>query len=71
MAELGQLFTLYWTQTFADGMRAHNETPLLLPRASYAGSIRHGAGLWSGDIHCTFTVRKTHLRTGLYGAFVP
>ena len=34
----------YWTQAFSDGMKAHGETPLLLPRASYAGSWRYGAG---------------------------
>lgn len=44
-AEMGQLFTLYWTQMFADGMRAKGEQPILLPRASYAGTWRNGKGL--------------------------
>ena len=64
-AEMGMMFTLYWTQMFADGVRALGAPPVLLPRASYAGTQRHGAALWSGDIHCTWPVLQTQVRTGL------
>ena len=64
-AEMGQLFTLYWTQMFADGVRALGAPPVLLPRASYAGVQRHGATLWSGDIHCNWHELQTQVRTGL------
>ena len=62
---MGQLFTTYWSQMFADGMRALGAPPLLLARASYASTWRNGAALWSGDIHCTFPVLATQVRTGL------
>lgn len=59
VAELGQLFALLWTQALQDGLRANGETTsVLLPRGGYAGSWRHGAGLWSGDIWCTFEVLR-------------
>ena len=65
MAEMGMLFTTYWSQMFADGMRALGKPPLMLARASYASSWRNGAALWSGDVQCTFTVLATQVRTGL------
>jgi alpha-D-xyloside xylohydrolase len=65
MAEMGQLFTLYWTQAFADGMAALGKAPLLLARAGYAGTWRHGAALWSGDIGCSWSVLQSQLRLGL------
>eukprot|EP01051_Picozoa_sp_SAG22_P013546 SAG22_NODE_1530_length_4216_cov_5.617926_3_plen_240_part_00 len=37
----------------------------MLPRGGYAGSWRTGAGLWSGDIKCTFEVLAGQVRTGL------
>ena len=64
-AEMGMLFTLYWSQMFADGARALGFPPVSLARASYAGTPRHGAALWSGDIHCTWDVLRTQVRTGL------
>ena len=33
--------------------------------AGYAGSWRHGAGLWSGDIWCDFATLRSQVRTGL------
>jgi len=64
-AEMGQLFTLYWSQMFADGAAALGFPPVSLARASYAGTWRHGTALWSGDIHCSFEVLQTQVRTGL------
>jgi alpha-D-xyloside xylohydrolase len=64
-AEMGQLFSLLWTEAFAQGLRALGAPPVLLARAGYAGSWRNGAALWSGDIHCSFEVLRAQLRTGL------
>jgi alpha-D-xyloside xylohydrolase len=64
-AEMGQMFTSYWSQMFADGLRALGAPPVLLARASYPGTMRNGAALWSGDIHCSFSVLQTQVRTGL------
>jgi hypothetical protein len=64
-ASMGQLFTNYWTQMFADNMRALGKPPVLLARASYAGAWRNGAAVWSGDIHCAWSVLQTQVRTGL------
>ena len=65
--EIGQLFTLLWTQMFQDGlMKKNNESAsVMLPRAGYAGSWRTGAGIWSGDIWCTFDVLQSQFRAGL------
>ena len=64
-AEMGQLFTTYWSQMFANGMRALGAPPLMLARTSYASTWRNGAALWSGDVQCTFPVLATQVRTGL------
>ena len=64
-AEMGQMFTSYWTQLFAEGLRALGVPPVLLARASYPGTQRNGAALWSGDIHCSFSVLQAQVRTGL------
>jgi alpha-D-xyloside xylohydrolase len=64
-AEMGQLFSLLWTEAFAQGLRALGAPPVLLARAGYAGSWRNGAALWSGDIQCSFEVLQAQVRTGL------
>jgi alpha-D-xyloside xylohydrolase len=75
MAEMGQLFTNFWTQTFVDGTRSIGAPTVLLARAAYAGAWRNGAAIWSGDIWCSFEVLQTQVRTGLsaqtsgYGLF--
>ena len=39
-AEIGQMFTWYWVQTFYEGMRAAGEnTSIMLPRAGYVSSL--------------------------------
>jgi alpha-glucosidase (family GH31 glycosyl hydrolase) len=45
--EVGQLFTVLWTQMFTDGLTKKNNesSSVMLPRAGYAGSWRTGAGL--------------------------
>eukprot|EP01079_Euglenida_sp_SAG-EU17-18_P004430 gene4430-804_t len=63
---VGQLFTDYWVRVFADGMRGEGEASSpMLARSLYAGAGRHGAGLWSGDIWCTWDVLRTQVDTGL------
>ena len=59
-------FTLYWTQAFYDGLTAHNETDIvMLPRAGWVGTWRHGAVLWSGDIGSTMPVLRSQVNIGL------
>jgi alpha-D-xyloside xylohydrolase len=46
-------------------MAKGEEASVMLPRAGYAGSWRTGAGLWSGDIWCTFEVLRSQFRAGI------
>jgi alpha-D-xyloside xylohydrolase len=66
MRDQGSMFQLYWSQTFYDGLRSHGETDIMmLPRAGWVGTWRHGAVLWSGDIGSTMPVLKSQLNIGL------
>jgi len=66
MRDMGAMFTLYWTQTFYDGLRSHGETDIvMLPRAGWVGTWRHGGVLWSGDIGTTMEVLKGQVNIGL------
>ena len=66
MRDLASMFTLYWTQVFYDGLRQHNETDIvMLSRASWIGTWRHGAVLWSGDIGSTLEVLKSQVNIGI------
>jgi hypothetical protein len=66
MRDIGAMFQLYWTQTFYDGLRSHGETDIvMLPRAGWVGTWRHGAVLWSGDIGSTMEVLKGQVNIGL------
>lgn len=66
MRDMGSMFTLYWTQVFYDGLRSHNETDIvMLPRAGWVGTWRHGAVLWSGDIGSTMPVLKSQINIGV------
>jgi alpha-D-xyloside xylohydrolase len=64
--EVGNLYPLLHAQGVADGLRAEGEDrPLTLIRSAWAGSQRHGAALWSGDIPTTFESLAIQLRAGL------
>lgn len=66
MRDMGSMFTLYWTQTFYDGLISHGETDIvMLPRAGWVGTWRHGGVLWSGDIGTTMEVLKGQVNIGL------
>ena len=66
MRDMGSMFTLYWTQAFFDGLQGHKETDIvMLPRAGWVGTWRHGAVLWSGDIGSTMEVLKSQVNIGI------
>ena len=66
MRDMGSLFTLYWTQVFYDGLKSHGEEDIvMLPRAGWVATWRHGAVLWSGDIGSTMPVLKSQMNIGI------
>ena len=66
MRDMGSMFTLYWTQAFYDGLQGHGEEDIvMLPRAGWVGTWRHGAVLWSGDIGSTMEVLKSQVNIGI------
>ncbi|MYS88681.1 MULTISPECIES: TIM-barrel domain-containing protein [Streptomyces] len=65
-AEVANLYPVLHTRAVADGLRAAGEDrPLSLVRSAWAGSQRHGALLWSGDIPTTFDSLARQIRAGL------
>jgi alpha-D-xyloside xylohydrolase len=49
-----------------DGMRAAGEDEIItLCRSAWAGSQRHGAAVWSGDIGATFEALRAQIAAGL------
>ncbi|ONI92201.1 family 31 glucosidase [Saccharothrix sp. ALI-22-I] len=65
-AEVANLYPLLHTRAVADGLRAAGEDrPLSLVRSAWAGSQKHGAALWSGDIPTTFDSLACQIRAGL------
>eukprot|EP01052_Picozoa_sp_SAG31_P045823 SAG31_NODE_8525_length_1432_cov_6.571856_2_plen_136_part_00 len=53
-------------QAFFDGLQSHGEEDIvMLPRAGWVGTWRHGAVLWSGDIGSTMTVLKSQVNIGV------
>lgn len=64
--EVGCLYPMFQQQTFCDGMKSAGEKEIItLGRASFAGSQRYGAAIWSGDIHSTFEDLQQQVRAGL------
>jgi alpha-D-xyloside xylohydrolase len=64
--QVGNLYALLHAQGVAEGLRSVGEDrPLTLIRSAWAGSQRHGAALWSGDIAPTFASLATQIRAGL------
>ena len=65
-AAVANLYPVEHTRAVADGLRAAGEDrPLSLVRSAWAGSQRHGALLWSGDIPTTFDSLARQIRAGL------
>ena len=66
MRDMGSLFSLYWTQAFFDGLQeAGEQDAMILSRAGWVGTWRHGAALWSGDIGSTMAVLKSQINIGI------
>jgi alpha-D-xyloside xylohydrolase len=64
--EVANLYPLEHARAAADGLRAAGEDrPLSLIRSAWAGSQRHGALLWSGDIPTTFDSLARQIKAGL------
>ncbi|MBB6118345.1 TIM-barrel domain-containing protein [Nocardiopsis algeriensis] len=67
--EVGNIYPAENARTFHEGMRAAGEQEILtLCRSAWAGSQRHGAALWSGDIAPTFASLRAQIRAGLHTA---
>lgn len=65
-AQAANLYPLEHLRAVAEGLRAAGEDrPLSLIRSAWAGSQRHGALLWSGDIPTTFDSLARQIRAGL------
>ncbi|WP_336630905.1 MULTISPECIES: glycoside hydrolase family 31 protein [unclassified Microbacterium] len=66
-AKVGNLYPREYTRTVADGMRAKGREPgVSLVRAAWAGSQRHGALVWSGDVHSTFADLRAQITAGIH-----
>jgi alpha-D-xyloside xylohydrolase len=65
-AEVASVYPRENARLFAEGMAAAGEEPtVLLCRSAWAGSQRHGAAVWSGDIPATWDSLARQLRAGL------
>ncbi|WP_407646031.1 glycoside hydrolase family 31 protein [Actinacidiphila oryziradicis] len=64
--QVGNLYGALHARGVAEGLReAGRDRPLSLVRSAWAGSQRHGAALWSGDIPTTFESLAQQVRAGL------
>jgi alpha-D-xyloside xylohydrolase len=64
--EVANLYPREHARGFQEGMLAAGETEVVtLCRSAWAGSQRHGAALWSGDIPTTFASLRGQVRAGL------
>jgi alpha-D-xyloside xylohydrolase len=65
--QIGNVYPQLFARTFADGMRAEGEQDFVsLLRAAWAGSQRHGALVWSGDIHSTWEDLRRQIVAGIH-----
>ncbi|SDA20171.1 TIM-barrel domain-containing protein [Sphingomonas sp. NFR15] len=63
---VGNAYPFHYAQAVHDGLRAEGETEIVtLVRCAWAGSQRHGALVWSGDIHSSFEAMRNQLSAGL------
>ncbi|MEW1833716.1 TIM-barrel domain-containing protein [Microbacterium sp. NPDC079995] len=66
-AQVANLYPREFTRAIADGLRSEgNEQPVSLVRAAWAGSQRHGALVWSGDVHSTFADLRAQIAAGIH-----
>jgi alpha-D-xyloside xylohydrolase len=64
--EVGNLYPRENARTFDEGLRAAGgDEVITLNRSAWAGSQRHGAALWSGDIGTDFATLRRQLAAGL------
>jgi alpha-D-xyloside xylohydrolase len=66
--EVGNLYPRENARTFDEGLRAAgvpDDGVITLNRSAWAGSQRHGAALWSGDIGTDFATLRRQIAAGL------
>lgn len=64
--EIGNLYPLYYAQTFYEGMKESGmENPMNLVRCAWVGSAKYGTLVWSGDVDSTFESFQRQVRAGL------
>ncbi|MDT0441034.1 glycoside hydrolase family 31 protein [Streptomyces johnsoniae] len=66
--EVGNLYPRENARTFDEGLRASGagaDEVITLNRSAWAGSQRHGAALWSGDIGTDFATLRRQIAAGL------
>ena len=60
------LYPLGHNRSFYEGMRREGvDAPLSLTRSAWVGSQRHGALVWSGDVHSTFENLRAQVVAGI------
>lgn len=65
--EVTNLYPQQYSRAFADGLRAAGVDDVVnLVRSAWAGSQRHGALVWSGDIGSTFDALRRQLAAGVH-----
>ncbi|MFT3888730.1 MAG: glycoside hydrolase family 31 protein [Arachnia sp.] len=66
-AKVANIYPRDFVRAVAEGHRADgNDRPLSLVRAAWAGSQRHGALVWSGDVHSTFADLRAQIAAGIH-----
>ncbi|WP_336921922.1 glycoside hydrolase family 31 protein [Aquipuribacter sp. SD81] len=67
VAQVGNVYPQLYAAAFDEGLRAAGETDVVnLVRCAWAGSQRHGALVWSGDISSTWTDLRRQLTAGIH-----
>ncbi|MQS09531.1 glycoside hydrolase family 31 protein [Streptomyces alkaliphilus] len=63
--EVANLYPRENARAFHEGLTAAGEETITLNRSAWAGSQRHGAALWSGDIGTDFATLRRQIAAGL------
>lgn len=66
-AKVANIYPRDFVRAVGEGQRANgNDRPLSLVRAAWAGSQRHGALIWSGDVHSTWDDLRAQIAAGIH-----
>ena len=66
-AKVANIYPRDFVRAIGEGQRANgNDRPLSLVRAAWAGSQRHGALIWSGDVHSTWHDLRAQITAGIH-----